>query len=390
MFNATVSLQIFFIFINQINLIELVSCLKLIVLPELKILQLIHTRQNRGAEIFTCQLSNHLQELGHQVKVVSLYGGDADLGFDGKIIFLRASKRKRFLDFFSWRRLFGIITEFNPDVVQANAGDTLKYAVLSKVLFGWKNPIVVRNASEVGRYITSSLHRSFNALLFKRVQWVISVSKASEKDILHNFPFLHGKTTVIGIGLEKVEKIKEYRFEPANRQHIVHVSGFTFEKNHFGILKIFRSVFLKNSTAYLHFIGDGELRNRVQKRAKQMQLDHSITFHGFVSNPLTYIKGADVLILPSVIEGLPGVLLEAMYCKTPVVAYDVGGISEIVNHRTGRLIPKHNEEAFADATLEVLSQPSKFQIESAYDMVIKNNMNEHIAKRFIDTYKKVK
>ena len=323
------------------------------------------------------------------MKVVSLYGGDAELGFNEEIISLRASKRRRFYDFFSWRRLSRIINEFDPDIVQANAGDTLKYAVLSKVFFRWKNPLIVRNASEVGKYITSSLHRSLNARLFKRVQRVISVSKASEKDILHNFPFLYGKTTVISIGLEQVDEIAEHRFEPADRQHIVHVSGFSFEKNHVGLLKIFELIFSQNSTAYLHFIGDGQLRNRVQKQAKHMRLDHSITFHGFVNNPLSYIKGADVLVLPSIIEGLPGVLLEAMYCKTPVVAYDVGGISEIINNQTGRLIPKHNEEEFANATLEVLREHSEHQIESAYNVVIKKYMNELIAKRFIDAYKEV-
>ncbi|NJW55363.1 glycosyltransferase, partial [Salinimicrobium oceani] len=105
-----------------------------------------------------------------------------------------------------------------------------------------------------------------------------------------------------------------------------------------------------------------------------------------VDNPLAYIKAADVLVLPSIIEGLPGVLLEAMYCKTPVVAYDVGGISEIVLPHTGRLIPKGNEHAFATAILDTFNSPDSSKIENAYKLVLRDYLNAKIAKEFLHAY----
>ena len=205
----------------------------------MKILQIINKRQNRGAETFACQLSNHLKVMGHQVKIVALFEGEAILPFKGEIICLHASEEKRFIDFGAWKKLARLIGTYQPDVVQANAGDTLKYAVFSKATFGWKSPLLFRNASEVGRYLSSTFQRLFNSFLYRQVNHVASVSEASERDLLHHFPFLQGKTEVIPIGLEYQDKISTVSLKPSLVKHIVHVGGFSFEKNHKGLISIY-------------------------------------------------------------------------------------------------------------------------------------------------------
>lgn len=356
----------------------------------LKVLHLIQQPQQRGAEMFTSQLANHQKKLGLNVKVVSVFNGEAELPFEDEIFCLNGNKSNRFLDFKAWKKLDEIIKGFQPDVVQANAGDTLKYAVFSKKFFKWKSPIVFRNASEVGRYLNSTFQREYNTYLYKNVDQIISVSKKSEKDLIDHFSFLKGKTQVLPVGLEKNGTISSFELEPAGHQHIVHVGGFSFEKNHKGLIKIFERVLAQKQHVHLHLVGDGPLRSEVEVLVKEKGLEESVHFYGFVNNPLSYIKGGDVLILPSVIEGLPGVLLEAMYCKTPVVAYDVGGISEIVSDKTGELIKSGDEEEFAKAIIQNLDHPQDVQINNAYNMVIENFMNGEIAREFIQTYEKVK
>ena len=72
-----------------------------------------------------------------------------------------------------------------------------------------------------------------------------------------------------------------------------------------------------------------------------MNLSDTNIFYGWTVNPLDYIINADMLFLPSIIEGFPGVLLENMYCKSPVLANDVGGINEIIEHKQiGFLVEK--------------------------------------------------
>ena len=356
---------------------------------KLRILQIIHKPQNRGAETFASQLSNHLKTQGHEVRVAAVYSGKADLPYKGEVIPLDASSSKRFLDWKAWYRLAGIINEFKPDIVQANAGDTLKYVVLSKLVYRWTAPIVSRNASEVGRYLRSAVQKHLNAFFYKRIDRVISVSQASQRDILKHFPFLKGKTDIIPVGLERKDHITPADLQPSDNKHVVHVGGFSFEKNHQGLLRIFSKVLEANSAVKLHLIGDGPLRGEIEGKVREMKMSENIKFYGFRDNPLSYIKAADVLVLPSIIEGLPGVLLEAMYCKTPVTAYDVGGISEIVNNNTGILVEKNEEEKFSEAIIKTLEKQEKNNIEEAYQMVIEHFMNDKLALKFVNSYKKI-
>jgi len=339
--------------------------------------------------MFTCQLSNHLIELGHQVIIVALFEGEAALPFHGEITSLKASAKNRFFDIPAWKKLAGIVKEFNPDIIQANAGDTLKYAVFSKKLFGWKIPIISRNASEVGRYLKSSIQKSLNSFFYRNVEFVLSVSVASENDILNHFPFLSGKTEVIPVGLEPISKIEEITLKPEDSQHIVHIGGFSFEKNHSGLLRIFQFILKSKPNLHLHLVGDGPLKAEIEEEVEKIGLQQNVSFYGFVNNPLSYLKAANVLVLPSIIEGLPGVLLEAMLCKTPVVAYNVGGISEIVSSQTGNLIEKDDEAGFGKTVLETLENPNMKQIEAAHQMVLRDYMNEEIALKFVEVYGRV-
>lgn len=355
----------------------------------MKILHLIHKPQNRGAETFACQLGNHQKSLGHEIFMVSVYPGTAKLPWIDKIHCIEGNESTKVFDYRAWRNLNQLIQDLKPDIVQANSGDTLKYSIFSKKVFGWKIPVVFRNASEVGRYLNSLLQKKLSEYLYKQVSGIASVSMASKKDILMHFPFLEGKTHVIPVGLEPHTEMKSLALHPVGKRHIVHVGGFSFEKNHSGLIDIYSLILKQTNNVHLHLVGDGPLKLEIEALVRKKGLAKKVSFYGFVDNPLSYIASADVLVLPSVIEGLPGVLLEAMYLKTPVVANNVGGISEIVNERTGNLIAKENNEAFADAALSVINNPDSDKIKTAYNFVKENYMNSKLALEFHKFYEEI-
>lgn len=354
----------------------------------MKILQLIQAKQYRGAEIFCCQLSNHLIKLGHEVIIVSLYDGYALLPFRNPIISLNRSKRNRYFDIKGWRELKEIINNFKPDLIQANAADTLKYAVFSKFFFKWNMPIVYRNASASSFYIKNLLSRRFNAMLLKNVDLIISVSEASKEDLNFLFPFTISKSCVIPVGIEKKELEIKDLFNEFNF-NIIHAGSFTKEKNHFGLINIFKKLVVDNPNFILHLIGDGDLKNEIELKILNENLQDSIILHGGIEEPLSYIKAADLLVLPSLIEGLPGVILEAMYCRTPVIAYNVGGISEIVLENTGVLVDKNDERSFAEAIKKSSVNRNQEQIEEAYEMVRERFLNQAIAVTFLKKYETI-
>lgn len=352
----------------------------------MKILQLIQKKQMRGAEIFATQLSSHLLKKGHFVEIVALTEGNSDLIFEKPIFSLDVNLQMKMFDIRSWRKLAVMIQQQRPDIVQANAADTLKYAVLSKILFRWKQPIIYRNASMMSHYSSGRLSRILNSFFLKHVSHVISVSNSAKEDLCSFFGVSRNKVTVVPIGLEKKEYLKIDLFDK-NSPNLIHVGGFSFEKNHTGLLRIFKEVLNNIPTAKLWLLGDGRLKNEIRELALRMDIADYVFFTGVVSNPLDYIHSSDILLLPSLLEGLPAVILEAFYCKTPVIAYDVGGIKEILTDKTGWLISKDNESEFAIAILQILDrQGSDKKQEAAWAMVNNRFLNNNITTEFEKCY----
>lgn len=362
----------------------------------MNVLQLIQKPQMRGAEIFAAQLATHTHRHGHTVILVAVFPGDVQLPFDGKTLNLEGKPGRRFWNLQAWRRLARIIREERPDVIQANAGDTLKYAVFSKLIFRWKQPIIFRNASTISLYIKTWPARVWNSFLFRHIDKIISVSKTSAADFAALFPDCREKIVVVPIGIEETpvkEKREAIMYNGSGLMPVlVHVGGFTYEKNHIRLIAIFQELLNIYPGARLHLVGDGPLRKDIETIVQQKKLSASTRFYGRQQEVMPIIAQADVLLLPSIIEGLPGVILEAFYCKIPVVAYDVGGIKEIlVNNDTGHLVRKGDENAFVNAVREVIEnkEQERFLVQNAYQLVISGYLNKWIAKRFISVYESV-
>lgn len=358
----------------------------------MKIIQLIQKPQLRGAEIFACQLSNHLVEQGHEVLVVAIFKGGSQLPFKGEVLGLERPLSKRFIDIEGWRNLNKIIKEFKPDIIQANASDTLKFAVSSKLIFSWTPPIIFRNASKMGDFINSKLKLRLNKFYLSKVSYVISVSKECEKDFIETFNYPTDKIRTIEIGVEeqKIGSIPKdlesiYKKGPV----LSHIGGFVPEKNHDGLINIFKKILEKFPDSQLLLMGKGNLESKIKLKTEAFKIQDNVYFLGYRNDILEILHHSNAFILPSFIEGLPGVILEAMYCETPVVAFNVGGISEVVvQGKTGWLVKKNDELNFQNCIEEVLTDKSKLQkrVTSAKEMVSEKFMNEQIAKRFSICY----
>jgi len=103
----------------------------------------------------------------------------------------------------------------------------------------------------------------------------------------------------------------------------------------------------------LVIIGDGPERRKLELLSRHLELSDRVFFTGWISDPLRifdHLKQATVFVLPSLSEGSPRVLIEAMSCGLPVVATDVGGVPEVVvDGVNGLLVSPRDEKALAEA-----------------------------------------
>lgn len=115
------------------------------------------------------------------------------------------------------------------------------------------------------------------------------------------------------------------------------------------------NVILKHEPAAAFLIaGEGVLGNDLRSLARRLGIESHVCFTGERRDVFDLIAALDVFVLPSLAEGIPMVLLEAMALGTPVVATAVGGVPEMItNGETGVLVPPGDPAALAEACLNV-------------------------------------
>ncbi len=356
----------------------------------MKVLQIIQRRQMRGAEIFACQLSEELKKQGVDTDIIYLFDGDTSLPhFDLIFISLRANVSRRFYDYSAFRRLSEIIKKGKYSIVQANAGDTLKYAVFSKLLFRWEAKIIFRNANVMSGFVRGMFHRIFNSWLLSKCDYFVSVSEICRQDLIKLSMRARGNSITIPIGTYEFDNQSNNHLNSGREPIFANIGSFVPEKNHMFLIDVFYQYYLKYEHGYLWLIGDGKLGSLLREKTTQLNLNQRIQFWGYREDAIKILKSADIFIMPSKIEGLPAVILEALACGLPVIASNAGGISEVIEHGVnGYCLKKMNVDEYLycmDTLVRDREVRSKFSA-AGMETIHKSYLMPDIAKRFHQTY----
>ncbi len=200
-------------------------------------------------------------------------------------------------------------------------------------------------------------------VLAKFTKTIISVAESikNQMSIFANIDPRKIKIIHNGIEYDKfdrtIDKEKIKRSLSLAKDDIVigNVARFYDNKDHKTLLKAFKLVLGKVQNTYLLLIGDGPLKKEAEDVAKDLQLEKKVKFIGNRRDIPAILKIMDVFALSSKKEGLPIVLLEAMASGLPVVATNVDGNAEAVQHgKTGIIVPAKDHNLLAEAIISVL------------------------------------
>jgi glycosyltransferase involved in cell wall biosynthesis len=146
---------------------------------------------------------------------------------------------------------------------------------------------------------------------------------------------------------------------PVNKKILLSIGSLTKVKGHTYLLEAMTSIAPKRKDVILVIIGAGSLRKFLLNKIGKLKLNQKVLLVGEKPHkeiPL-WLNSADLFILPSINEGIPSSLLEAIACGKPVVASNVGGIPDIVSTSDiGLLVPPRDSEALSNAILEALDR----------------------------------
>ena len=145
---------------------------------------------------------------------------------------------------------------------------------------------------------------------------------------------------------------------PKSKKIILFVDGFIPRKGVEYLIKATKYVLDKEKEILVLLIGRGFLEDNLKKLSSELGLDEHIKFMGIKNNEdiAAYMNACDVFVLPSLNEGLPVVLCEALACGKPVVATSVAGIPELVTKDVGYLVKQKNENDLAQKIILALNK----------------------------------
>lgn len=363
----------------------------------MKILHLVTKRQYRGAEVFAANLSQELIKLGHEIIFVGLYKNDNEVLHvqNAENIDLMPSE----VESFSLRlvsKIVSLVKTTKPDVIQCNGSDTLKYMVAAS-FFVPKTPILYRNISMISRWLVKSPNRLVYRVFLKRISHVSSVGVEAVEDFIKTCNYPREKTSVIRRGIPV--KIIDKKLARKNLQKllglkeedkvVMHIGNFSPEKNHLFLLDIFSKISKTNPHLKLVCVGNGALFKSIEEEVFARGLEKTVFLMGFRKDIPELLSAADCFVLPSFVEGVPGVILEAAVQKLPTVATNVGGVNEVLqNGVTGYTVNNFDQDDFLEKLMKILSDNElrRSMGQNAYRLAMEEYNPEKNAKVFENLY----
>ena len=323
---------------------------------KIKVMQIMPEFGLAGAEIMVENLAVALFEDAFDLCVVSLYDYHSAIterledqnipvfylgkkkGFDTKIIF----------------RLYKLFKKEKPDVIHTHR--YIMPYVIPAAIFA-NVPVRVHTIHNIADKEVGKFQRRINKLFYKYCKVIpVSVSPLVKKSVIEEYQLLDNEIPMIYNGIDFKKCIQKNDYSNKNGKiSILHIGRFSEQKNHLGLIESFKIVHENTPNAVLKLIGSGDLEKVVRDKVKELNLEECVEFLGLKTNVYPYLNEADIFVLPSLWEGMPITLIEAMATGLPIVATGVGGVPDMIESGATGLLVNSSKEQIAEALLKLIS-----------------------------------
>jgi len=360
-------------------------------------------------------LAKALARQGHEVHVVTLDfpGAPNYEEIDGVKVYRTATELGH-PNFITWTLLFNHFlekrmaeisrkTEFDiihvHDWLTASTGISFKHFVKKPLIF-------TAHSTEHGR---SGIHNP-DSWTIDGIEWwatyeaskVIVTSGSMKRELCDHFRLPWEKVEIIPNGIDltsyhtSVDRWSvrsRYGIQP-NEKLVLCVGRLVPQKGVEYLVQAVPAISRRYPESKFIIVGDGWFRGQLEGLARSTDQGWRIRFVGFIPDRevVNLMMSADVLVIPSVYEPFGIVALEGMAAGVPVVASQIGGLAEVIQHdRTGILVYSRNPDSIAWGVDRVLSDPghSSWLAQNARETVQKTYSWEAIAMRTVKVYEEV-
>lgn len=410
----------------------------------------------RGAQIFISELSSFLMQSGEQTKIIYMYQNPKDsdtASLPHNSIFLGGDKHSALekvpgLNPVLVRKLLKEVKAYSPDIIVSNGSRTLKYSALLRQLYKgdtkwiarWIDDAMYWNPSIASKWI-------YRNLIISQFDAAIGVSQVSLDSMIRHYGFK--KPTKV---IHRVFDPNKFKNSPSREvarsnlglsetdEVLLFIGNLTTQKRPDRFLEIVKILAKTRPSLKALIVGDGPLRKELEKEVLSIEnqewreknqeasseessvfcLPSSVSPHptpvgraglnighrtsdighrasnffflGYQQDVSPYLAAADILILTSDTEGLPGVVLEAAHFEVPTIATKVGGISEcLIDGKTGFLIPDRSIVAFSQKINQVLNNTNqRIQLgKNAKKFISQHFRMDQVAKQYLDFFQQI-
>jgi glycosyltransferase involved in cell wall biosynthesis len=266
------------------------------------------------------------------------------------------------VDFSAAWRLSRVIRQLAPDIVHAHDPHAVAMAALARSMAqspAGRGPVLV-----AARRVDFPLKRnSFSRWKYRQVDCFIASSEAIRRILLRDgveparVITVHEGVDVAKIRATPVVNLHEDLWLPHDAPLAGNVAALAEHKGQRYLIDAARQVVQELPDARLVILGEGDLREPLERQVRDARLEKHVLMPGFRRDVIGCIKHFDLFAMSSITEGLGTSLLDAMACGRAIVATDVGGIPEVVaDGVNGVLVPARDAQRMGRAIADLLAE----------------------------------